>query len=407
MKHIPGILIFCLMLTPQFSAFAGYPLRSIVKYDKTITTPFAFNSPDKFAGALHNDDLFIYLNQATNDSLRFVVVNLSNYSTEEQYAIIPAEVEHYDIEQVAGIAVGPDKLVMLSKYRELILFDRSADNKLTFNSIHELNESFTAVELNNSNTIVASKIYDAHPKSSPEKRLIQILEPQTLAAAFTARPRFHPIELTYFLPSQWVSVNDKLVAAANAATYEIALYDLELNYRQTLTREQPSWWKQIDTNQIVKLTEHIPPEKPRDKINAISKLYYAGSKLNFIQFLGDSLLAVRISHGEHDDGFQRYIWDFWKRQNGAWQLWKSDVEQDYVHQQPDVVIDSTFYPMQPAYNMQYMNAEYFVVLRFASGDSPLGQTFNDFSGKEDDFIATNPPLLAVDIFAWQWDVNNE
>lgn len=395
------------MLNPHISASGGNPLRSIVKYERTITTPFAFNSPDKFAGALHNDELFIYLNQAENDSLRFITINLSNNAVEQHYAVIPAEIEHYDIDQAAGIAVGPDKLAMLSKYRELILFDRAADNRLTFNSIHELNESFTAVELHNSNTIVASKIYDAHPKSSPEKRLIQVLDAQSLAAVHTVRPRFHPIELTYFRPSQWISTCDQLVAAANAASYEIALYDLDLNYRQTLTREQPSWWKQLDTNHIVKLTENIPPEKPRDKINAISKLYYEGSKLNFIQFLGDSILAVRISHGEHTDGFQRYIWDFWKLQNGAWQLWNSDLDQHYVHQQPDVVIDSAFFPMQPAYNMQYMNAEYFVVLRFASGLSPLGLTFKNFSNKEDDFIATDSPYLAIDVFKWQWDTIHE
>ena len=400
------LVTFLILLFTQSASIAGDSLRSIVRYEKTITTPFGFDSPDKFAGALCDDVLFLYLNQAENDSLRFCIVDLSTNSIREQYVAIPPAIEHDEIDQVAGISVGPDKLAMLSKFRELILLDRSTDNTLTFNSIHELNESYSAIDLNNTH-IVASRIYDAHPKSSPDKRLIQILEPATMSPIRETKPKFDPIEFAYFRPSQWISANNHLVAAANAASYDIALYDLDLNYLETITRVLPSWWKPIDPVMIAHLTENIPPEKPRDKISAISALYYAGSKLNYVQFLGDSVLAVRISHGEHKDGFQRYIWDFWQLQQNSWHLWKTDLEQHYVHQQPDTVIDSTFYPMQAAYNMQYMNARHFVVLRFSSGLSPLGLSFKEFSKKEDDFIATQSPFLAIDIFNWQWDVNNE
>ncbi len=390
------------LLCPAFSA-AG-DLREVIDYRASIVLPMQFEYPQKFTGLLHDNTLYLYLDQVRQDAVDFCVVNLESRTAElvpGRFESAPgADEDNVVVTYMADMAMCNNQLFLLSANEVVIVFDVDAESGIRFNRSMPVRRPFNSIAAAGEN-ILASFIYDYHPKTSTVKKLVQLLSPDDLSPIGEFTPAFYPIELSLFKPNHWVDVHSTKIAVANAATYDIAVLDLEFQPRHRITR-RPPYWRQIDTTELLNKTTGIPPEEVRAKINVITPMVDAASMLSSVRFLAPDLLSVEVIDGRDESGLLRVLHDFWKFDGKEWILFKSDLQRTAYAANDGGLIDSASFPIKDYRNMRFSNQEYFLTLRYGSGESPIGCTAAHFQEREDSLLSVNSPRLIVDVFTWKW-----
>lgn len=373
--------------------------HDVLNYDTTILSSFPMPPlVVGFSGCLHDSRLIVCLAKTAGNKLRFASLDLKAMTME----LMPIEIGGLDTlivtSRIASIAFDEERLWLITSHKKLLTFVRGGDSFRHVSTLG-LDESYEYLGMQKEPVILGKK-YNLAPLDNSHNTIVQVFDQNGRKKQNPIYPKFDLFEVSYFAPHHWTDIAYGQIAIAHATRYEIKIYDIQLQESATIYR-MPPYWLRSEKGKSEDLVGSIEPKFAKAKIDVFSPLYAKGSILSEVRFLADSILAVKIRVQRLEDGFSHYVWDFWGYYNGKWDIFGKDLDQVILKRKPQRIITRADFPPIPDRNMLYFGRDHLVALRYGSGRSPLGKTYEAFVEEEDEFIAKNEPRLVADVYRWK------
>ena len=341
-------------------------------------------------------EIMIYLPATEDtDTLTFIHIKMQGFLRDTLHVVVPGFALQVQEPSAQQFSINKEYIVM-AFWKNILLLKRDGDQRLVFQGFLPMAESFSYLQLVG-DKIVIGRCYNYNPKDAASPTMLTMYDLSTRLFEKPIYPVFQSIEFTYFKPLHTIDANSKWVAFAQTQSYDVTLYDQKLHTAGRIQRKVEDW-KLIDTSFIKSVV--AKKLNPRGAIAELDSVEQISSRLESIDFLDDSTLAVRFipPNGNRFPRVRRF--DIWSLNGGEWKLAQADMLDRSPNQ--DSILWRGNFPLGSGYgNCQYCvtGNHRLVNSRFMAAIPQLGRSVKDIRKASDDYNAKYDPELHLLVYS--------
>lgn len=320
------IFIYSLLLT-LIICNSSLSNKNYFILDTLITIPndyidpeYSFLNPDFI---VDNGNVLVYF-PTENDSLIFYKYNLKKKSGGFLFYPLTGTEPPFEVSSPICYSFNLDsEYIYLHFFEGFVIFKILDSNKvkLFFSkkivepsdySTYIYSYDYSWFDKENSKIFFARNYNRNVPIENFKKNEIAIFDIKSNSFIKKVNPYLKCIEFTHFMPIKLIDVNKKFIVFSQTIEYRISVFDKELNNLYDIQRT-PVNWISLDTSKLDTLRKQYKPLPASVIIHELDDYKIPGSRIIYVTFVDDSLLAVFYTSAKIDEKIKGVAYfDLWR-----------------------------------------------------------------------------------------------
>jgi hypothetical protein len=367
------------------------------EFESLIPTEFKLQDGFK-SWCVYNDAIYLH-KSSYEDTLDYTFITKIDIKTGQKTTIkvfFPDMVYMLRTPYSTNIATNDEYLVILYD-RLLCIFNKKTKEEYSLKYYLPLQNCPKQLYINNSNKLLMTAFYNAHPLSQNCKLSIEIFNLNTLRFEVNeCNQNPDGIAISHFEPNNYFAPTNKLIAVSDALKYKISIRDWSNKELFTLKRDLR--YPTINDT-LKKITASVEIGHNKELIEKVIPIDDTLARLESLFFKNDSTLMVRHIPSHQKEKNRLRLWDTWSYNSklNKWELSQKDLEESGKIT-TEFKLNNNNLPTQSVYSKCAISNGLLIEERRFNGVPFEGLTFKKWQKQIDDKYETVDPLQYFFIF---------